>query len=74
MVNQQWPWNPALRGGALGLSQRLTACRPNLTVKAGVLRRPRHRLAADPERATKSRSATGSRWATRTLLSEPDDP
>lgn len=38
MVNQQWPWNPALRGGAWEYhSPWAGPAGPNLTVKAGVL-------------------------------------
>ena len=38
MVNQQWPWNPALRGGAWEYHSAWAGpAGPNLTVKAGVL-------------------------------------
>jgi hypothetical protein len=38
MVNQQWPWNPSLRGGAWEYHSAWTGpAGPNLTVKAGVL-------------------------------------
>jgi len=38
MVNQQWPWNPALRGGAWEYHSAWTGpAGPNLTVKDGVL-------------------------------------
>jgi len=38
MVNQQWPYNPALRGGAWEYHSPVGGPRdPNLTVKAGVL-------------------------------------
>jgi len=38
MTNQQWPWNPALRGGAWEYHSAWTGpAGPNLTVKAGVL-------------------------------------
>ena len=38
MVNQQWPWNPALRGGAWEYHSAWTgSATPNLIVKAGVL-------------------------------------
>ena len=38
MVNQQWPWDPALRGGAWEYHSAWTGpATPNLTVKAGVL-------------------------------------
>lgn len=38
MVNQQWPWNPALRGGAWEYHSAWTGpATPNLIVKAGVL-------------------------------------
>jgi hypothetical protein len=38
MVNQQWPWNPALRGGAWEYHSAWTGpAGPNLFVKAGVL-------------------------------------
>jgi len=38
MVNQQWPWNPALRGGAWEFHSPWTGpATPNLTVKDGAL-------------------------------------
>ena len=38
MVNQQWPWNPALRGGAWEYHSAWTGrAGPNLMVKAGAL-------------------------------------
>jgi hypothetical protein len=38
MVNQQWPWNPALRGGAWEFHSPWTGpVSPNLTVKDGAL-------------------------------------
>ena len=38
MVNQQWPWNPALRGGAWEYHSAWAGpATPNLIVKAGVL-------------------------------------
>lgn len=38
MVNQQWPWNPALRGGAWEYHSAWTGpSGPNLTVKGGAL-------------------------------------
>jgi len=38
MVNQQWPWDPSLRGGAWEYhSPWAGSAGPNLTVKAGVL-------------------------------------
>jgi hypothetical protein len=38
MVNQQWPWNPALRGGAWEYHSLWTGpAGPNLAVKAGAL-------------------------------------